>query len=94
MKFNIQFMVLPPSEGSLCGSKRFRTLSLVIQSFPLPAVGGTGTTPEERKKKYAEDLRRQMDEQRKAKLKEREEYHASPSQKKKNEPDKFLTKQR
>ena len=35
-----------------------------------------------------------MDEQRKAKLKEREEYHASPSQKKKNEPDKFLTKQR
>jgi hypothetical protein len=46
-----------------------------------------GTTPEERKKKYAEDLRRQMDEQRKAKLKEREEYHGSPTVKRKNDPE-------
>ena len=44
----------------------------------------TGATPEERKKKYAEDLRRQMEEQKKAKLKEREEYHASPSIKRRN----------
>ncbi|KAL5261570.1 hypothetical protein ACHWQZ_G007321 [Mnemiopsis leidyi] len=43
-----------------------------------------GATPEERKKKYADDLRKQMEEQRKAKLKEREEYHASPSIKRKN----------
>lgn len=42
-----------------------------------------GETPEERKKKYAIELRRQMEEQKKAKLKEREEWiHGSPSVKK------------
>ncbi|XP_063694469.1 centrosome and spindle pole-associated protein 1-like isoform X2 [Bolinopsis microptera] len=46
-------------------------------------VGGAGATPEDRKKKYADDLRKQMDEQRKAKLKTRNDYYGSPSTKSK-----------